>query len=798
MEIRELKPEELRNECNPEVFPFETTDDLPLKEGIIAQDRAIKAIEFGLNIKSEGFNLYISGVPGTGRNTAIIRAVKKIAEKEPVPEDTCYLYNFQKPDEPKALKLPAGKGCQFQKDVEDLIRDLEIGIQRTFTSEEYEKNKKEIVDRFEKLKEALTSELEEFAKFKGFQIEHTLTGLVVVPVYEGHTLKEEEYEKLPEEKKREIEKEQKVVYEKLYDYLRKIRELQKEIKQEIEGLDKKIVLYAVGHLIEEAKKKYTDYELIQKHLGDIQEDILKNIDELKREEEPTQLTLLEVRPPKEQILNRYRVNLLIDNSNTKGAPVIVEHSPTYYNLVGRIEYKARFGVLTTDFTMIKPGSAHKANGGYLIIQVLDLLRDYFAWDALKRIIKYGVVKIEELAERYGLVSTAGLKPEPLPINLKIILVGNPLFYHLLYIYDEDFGKLFKVKADFDILVKRSEDFLQQYAYFIASKCKEERLLPFKKGAVAEIINLSSRLISHKEKLTTRFIEIVDIMREANYWAKTEGAKFVEAEHINKAIGEKIYRSNMIEKKIQELIEENTIFIDTDGRKVGQVNGISVMELGDYTFGKPSRITASTYLGKGEIINIEREAKMSGRIHSKGILILSGYLGEKFAQDKPLALSASICFEQLYDEVEGDSASSTELYCLLSSIAEVPLRQDVAVTGSVDQKGQIQPIGAVNEKIEGFFAVCKIKGLTGKQGVMIPRANVKNLMLKEEIVQAVKEGKFHIRAVENIDEGIEILTGMEAGSFNRLINEKLGRYAQLAIKYKETEKRGGEKNASSTG
>lgn len=790
---QELGADELRRECDPSVFDFNTTDDISVQAQMIGQERALKAIDFGLNIKSEGFNLYISGIVGTGRNTAIIRAVEKIAEGEPAPDDICYLYNFQNKDEPKALKVPAGMGCAFRKDMEELIKELEQQILKAFVSEEYERHKKSILNKFEEKKSSLQQEIEEFAKFKGLTIQQTLTGFMVAPIHKGKILSDEEFEKLPKGRKKDLSKDEDEVYEKLEEALRKMANLNREIKNEIKKLDEEIGLYAIGHLIDELKKKYQQYELIITHLGDVQADILKNIDAFKKDSEPQALPFFPERSFKQEILNKYLVNLLVDNCNSKRAPVIVEHNPTYYNLIGYIEYRAQFGALLTDFTMIKAGSAHKANGGYLIVQADQLLRDYFSWDSLKKIIRYKKVKIEDAYVRYGFAPTTGLRPEPVSVDLKVIIVGNPMFYHLLYIYDEEFKKLFKVKADFDSSSKRTNELIGQYVHFIAGKVKEEKLLAFDRRAVAEIIDYSSRMIAHKDKLSARFSELIDIMREADSWARKEGAKFVEASHVKRALDEKIYRSNMIEKKIQELIEEGTIFVDTTGREVGQINGLSVIDLGDYMFGNPSRITARVYVGKGNIINIEREAKLSGKIHSKGILILSGYLGEKFAQDKPLALSASICFEQLYEEVEGDSASSTELYCLLSGLSDLPLRQDIAVTGSVDQRGKIQPIGGVNQKIEGFFDVCKAKGLTGEQGVMIPRSNVKHLMLKDEVVQAVKERRFHIYPVETIDEGIEILTGKKAGSkqkdgtypkgtVNYKVNQKLREYAKIAASF----------------
>lgn len=789
----ELKPEELRKQCDPSIFKFNRTDELSAKDKVIGQERALKAIDFGLNVEDEWFNLYVSGIQGTGRNTAILRAVQNIAKEKKIPEDICYLHNFDNPDEPKFLKISAGWGCELKHDLEEFIKDFESEIRKAFLSEDYERHRKSLIDRFEENKDTLSQELEEFVKSRSFILEQTLTGFVVAPVYKGRRLTNAQYDKLPGKEKERFKKGQEEVDNKLYENSRKMREYQRKLKSQTQELDKSVILYAIGHLIDDLKQKYNDFGLVTAHLEEIREDILKNADSFKKESEGVGVSLLGEMALKEHeaILNKYRVNLLVDNCKTKGAPVVVEQNPNYYNLVGHVEYRAQFGVLTTDFTMIKPGSLLKANGGYLIVQANQILRDYFAWDALKKAIRYKEVKIENLAEQYGFVPTTGLKPRAIPVKFKVIVVGSPLFYHLLYIYDEDFKKFFKVKIDFDTSIKKTEDFIHYYADFISIKCREEKLLPFKKEAVAKIIDHSSRIIAHKDKLTTRFLEIVDIMKEADFWARKEGKGDVAAEHVNIALEEKVYRSNMVEKKIQELFEENTLFVDADGKEIGQINGLSVLDMGDYAFGIPSRITVCTFLGKGNIVNIEREVKLSGKIHSKGVLILSGYLGEKFAQDKPLALYASICFEQHYEEVDGDSASSTELYCLFSSLSGIPLRQDIAVTGSVNQRGKIQPVGGINEKIEGFYEVCKIKGLTGKQGVIMPKENIKHLMLKDEVVGAVEKGRFHIYPIETIEEGIEILSGIETGKIQDngrypegtvfyKIDEKLAQYAKLAV------------------
>ncbi len=796
--IRELKASELKNECDPKVFKFKTTEEISEGDVIISQERALKAIDFGLNIKSEGFNLYVSGIPGTGRNTAIQNAVKSIAKKEPVPDDICYLYNFYNHDEPRALTLPAGMGGQFKDDMEELIKELETEIQKAFSGKDYEDKKKEVLSKLKETKEELSIELENYATSRGFTLQQSLTGLVVLPLKDGKPMKDKDYQKLSDEEKVELEEQQKEIHEKIYEFSRNIRNIQIKKKNEIEELDKKIAFFTMWLLIDDIKSKYKEYEIIIEHLDNVVDDILDNLNYFKKLEEGAQPGMVQLSDSQTDLMTKYKVNLLIDNCNTKGAPVIFEDNPTYHNLLGNIEHIAQMGVLSTDFTMIKSGAVHRANGGYLILQALDILKEYYAWEALKKIIKLKKAKIQNLSDIYGLISTATLKPEPVSVDLKIVIIGSSWIYHLLYIYDEEFRKLFKVKADFDTTIDKSKTMIQKYSQLIATKCSQENLLHLKSDAVAKIIDYSSRISDHKKKLTARFLDVEDLLRESSFWAKRAKAKIVEKKHVQKAMDEKVFRSNLIENMINELIEEKTIFIDVEGSVTGQINGLAVLDLGDYMFGRPSRITAKTYMGKGDIVNIEREIDLSGKIHSKGILILSSYIGDTFGQDKPLTFSASICFEQSYSEIDGDSASSTELYCLLSSLAEVPIRQDIAVTGSINQKGEIQPIGGANQKIEGFYTVCKIKGFTGTQGVIIPHSNVKHLMLNDEVIESVKKGKFHIYPIKTIDEGIEILTGIKAGkrgktgnftkdSIKFLVNEKLKHYANLMLKFGKEEK-----------
>ncbi|MCM8772851.1 MAG: AAA family ATPase [Candidatus Omnitrophica bacterium] len=803
MEKYKVNVEFLKNKCNYEILNFNTTEEVPPLEGIIGQDRAKKALEFGLKIKSKGYNIYVSGITGSGRTTSVEQAVRKIAEEGETPDDWCYVYNFTNPDMPNALRFPPGKANEFKKDMEMLVNELKIELPKTFESEVYEEHKNQIIKEFQNKRNELFEQIERSAKEAGFQIKQTPSGVVFVPVIEGQLLKEEDLEKLTDEAKNEIRKKQEMLYEELNDILRKIREYEKEAKEKLNKLEKETAQFTIAPRIKELKEKYKEFEDVCKYLDDVEKDMIENVEDFKERREIELLPGLKL-PDRESSLYRYTVNVLIDNSQTKGAPVVKETNPTAYNLCGRIEYRPHFGAMVTDFTMIKPGALHKANGGYLILQVLDVLKNYFAWETLKRALKNNEIIIEDLNEQFRLINTPTLRPQPIPLDVKVILIGHPIFYYLLYAYDEDFRKLFKVKADFSLLMDKNEEGYKNYSAFISKICKEENLRPFDKYAVGKIIEYGSRIVEDRDKLTTRFIEIADIIREANFWAEMDNSPVVQEKHVKKALEEKIYRSNLIEKRIEELIKEGTIMVDTDGEKVGQINGLSVISLGDYTFGKPSKITCNVYVGKSGVINIDREVKLAGRIHNKGFLILNNYILEKYGSQGPIAFSASICFEQLYEEIEGDSASSTEIYVLLSALANVPIKQGIAVTGSVNQKGEIQPVGGINEKIEGFYYTCKAKGLTGKQGVIIPEKNLKHLILNDEVIEAVEKGLFHIWAVKTIDEGIEILTGIPAGekredgtypegTINYLVSKRLEELTEKYLKSIKGKKNNKKKN-----
>jgi lon-related putative ATP-dependent protease len=763
-EPRELTAAELWKACDPSQFDFESTESLPEKILIIGQQRAVQAIDFGMGIASYGFNVYALGNTGTGRTTTIRTFLDRIASDEPVPSDWIYVNNFAAPNQPNAISLPPGTAVDFRHDMQELVSDLLREIPRAFESEDYEKQKEKIIREMQEQRNEQFAALEHKVNERGFTLLKTAMGLGIAPVLNGQVLTPEAYQKLDEKTQQDIERRQQLLQSEMAETMRSIRELEKATKRKLQGFDREIADFAVGHLIEDLRQKYGHLEELPAYLKAVQADIVDNVQGFKgiEEEAAEGLTAAMQASQRESMLKRYTINVIVDNSQQLGAPVIFEPNPTYGNLIGRIEHRSEFGALVTDFTMIKAGCLHRANGGYLVVEVRSLLTNSLVWDALKRSIKNRRIRTEEMGTQMQLVSTVTLEPEPIPLDVKVLLIGDPMTYYLLHEYDEDFRKLFKVQADFGTYFDRSPESCRQYAQFVAARCHEEGLLPFDRGAVARIVEYGSRLAGHQQKLSTRFGEIADVVREASYWARHRDGAQTAAGDVQKAIDQRIYRSNRAEEQIQELLDEGTLRVDVDGEAVGQVNGLSVLTLGDYTFGRPSRITVRTYTGKSGVVSLEREAKLSGRIHDKGLLTLTGYLGGKYALDAPLSLSASISFEQLYDEIEGDSASSTELYALLSSLSGLPLRQGIAVTGAVDQQGNVLPIGGANEKIEGFFETCRNRGLTGQQGVLLPEKNVVSLMLRADVRQAVEDGQFRIYPVRTIDEGIEILTGTPAG------------------------------------
>jgi lon-related putative ATP-dependent protease len=760
--VNELPLESLRKECDANVIRCKTTQELaPLRE-IIGQERAVRALKFGLGIRDQGFNIYVAGYPGTGRKTAVKNFVEEIARGEPVPPDWCYVNNFSNQYEPNAIQLPAGKGKQFQADVKNLIESSRTALPKAFESDDYAARREATIRGLEKQRKELIDKLNAKAQQEGFIIQSTPIGLLLIPVVNGKPLKEEELLSLPQKTKDLIQEKRDRLESELRNTMRQFLDMERKIREELKKLNRNIALYAIGNIVEDLIEKYKAMAEITAYLKDVQNDILDNIAQFVKRGEPQEQMPFPVPWMKEVSFRKYEVNVIVDNSDVKGALVVMDFNPTYQNLFGTTEKEAQFGALVTDFTMIRGGSLHKANSGYLIIPVEGLLRNPFSYEGLKRALRDEKIIIEEPQERFGFISTKGLKPQPIPLSIKVVLIGNPYLYQQLFTLDMEFKELFKVKAEFDTTMARTEENVKQYAAFVCTICQKENLKHLDVSGLAKLVEYSQRLAEDQQKLSTRFAEVADIIREANFYATQEKSKLVTGSHVKKAIEEKIYRSKLIQEKIQEMIQREILLIDTDAEKVGQVNGLSVMGLGDFAFGSPSRVTASVGLGREGVIDIEREAKMGGPIHTKGVLILSGYLNEKYARDKPLSLSARLVFEQNYGGVEGDSASSTELYAMLSALSGLPIKQSLAVTGSVNQKGEVQAIGGVNEKIEGFFEVCKAKGFTGHQGVMIPESNIQNLMLKEEVVDAVKAGRFHIYSVKTIDEGIEVLTGVKAG------------------------------------
>ena len=779
----QLAPEQLRRRNDAGLLPFETTADVSPLEEIIGQERAVRAIRFGLDIPSPGYNVFVAGISGTGKGSVVRRLLTKLSADEPVPDDVFYVHNFEDPDSPRVLFLRAGMGHELRDDMAELIGDLQEQVPKAFEGKEYEEQRRHTAERHQEHKQELLEKLEDVARERSFELKSTPMGFRTIPIREGKPLAQEEYEAMDEAERKDLDEQMEELEKEVRDVMAEVKVVDQAMKEQLRDLNQQVAMNVLGTLMLDLKKRYSDFAQVSDYLQEVQKDIVDNIERFREREEPV-MPIPGLRMPRQEPdFSRYEVNVVVDNSHTEGAPVVFESNPTFTNLVGRIERRAQFGALLTDFTMIRAGSLAKANGGYIVLNVEDVLRNPFVYEALKRAIRDREVHIEDLQERYGLFATQTLKPEAIPLKAKVILLGNPIWYQLLFAYDEDFAKIFKVKADFDYQTDREEDRILQLAAFIARFVGEEKLQHFDKSAVGAIVDQASRLVEDQEKLSLRFSDLTDLMRESAYWAKHEGAETVSSAHVELAVEEQEFRASLVSERVQELIEREVLLVQTDGEVVGQINGLAVHMFGNYAFGRPSKITAAVHLGRTGVVNIERRARLSHSTHDKGVLILSGFLGERFAQERPMSVAATLTFEQSYGEIAGDSASSTELYCLLSALSEVPLRQGIAVTGSVNQKGDVQAIGGVNHKIEGFFDTCKRRGLNGEHGVMIPRANVQHLMLRPDVVEAVAAGEFHVWAVEHVDEGIEILTGLPAGerddegkwtpgSVNDLVDQRL--------------------------
>lgn len=782
MKKNELSYKDLKNVCNPDTFKFETTDELDGLDSIYGQDRGIKALEFGLSVDSKGYNLYLEGPSGVGKTMYTKKYVNKVASKKKVPDDWCYIYNFDIPNEPIAVSLSAGLGKEFKSDmisfVEDILKDMKL----TFKNEDFEKQKALMQSKFEQKKGDLLEKLNKETMKSGFQVKATNNGVYMMPVIDGKALEEEEFNKLDDEIRKTFEENSAVVQDQIIEAINQIKVLEKENNTRIDEWQSNIALITINAHINPLKTKYKKNNKIVTFLDNVKTDILKNISLFIADEVKPNKQTQGTKPEDAKPWLNYRVNLFVDNSNLSGAPVIMDSNYQYHNLFGKLEYENQFGMLKTDYTMLQPGLLHKANGGYIILQASDLLANQICYDTLKKALLVKELSIENNMEQRSYMVMISLKPEPIPLNVKVLLLGDANIYHTLLSLDPEFKKLFKIKAEFEESAPRTDKNILKLANFVHSFSKKEGMLPLDKEAMAKIVEYASRLSDDKEKLSTRFNEIGEIIAESSTWARISKKKIVTADFIDKTLSERIDRVKKYDSRYLEMIKEDTLLINTTGYQVGVINGLTVMTIGDYTFGKPAKITANTYMGKSGVTNVERETEMSGPTHSKGVLILSGYLGETFAQDFPLSLTASLCFEQLYNGVDGDSASSTESYAILSSLSGIPINQSIAVTGSVNQKGRIQPIGGVNEKIEGFYQVCKTRGLNGDHGVIIPIQNVKNLHLSDEVISSVKEGKFHVYAISSLDEGIEILTGVPAGTKN-----KDGKYPAGTIKYLAYEK-----------
>ncbi len=765
-----LPPEKLYRTCNPQEFSFNTTADLEGHVTATGQERAFEAISFSMGIKHDGFNLFALGPNGTGKQTAIMHFLGNSAPQSPVPSDWCYVNNFEKPRHPKALRLPAGKACSLSRAMEQLVEALFTVLPSAFSSEEYQAQEKNIHEEFQEQQANEIGELEKKGAKEHIALIKTPAGFAFAPEKDGEVVKPEEFMMLKKKERDSIEKKIIALKTAMQSIMAQIPKSQRETQKKIKELNRNVASFAVKPLIAELRTEYTAIEEVSRYLEVLEADIIENFDQFIEKESDQKEVLPGMYPgkflQKGASFNRYRVNVIVDNSATRGAPVVYEDKPACQNLVGDIEHIAQMGTLVTDFTLIKQGALHRANGGYLLIDARRLLAEPLAYEALKKALRTRQIRIESLAQLYSLVSTVSLEPEPIPLDIKVILLGERNLYYILSDYDPDFSELFKVAADFEDELSGDLDGKLAYARIISSIVHKDNLHHFDRAAVARIVEHGSRITGDSTKLSTHMQSISDLVHEADYYATAATREIVQAEDVQHAIDAKLFRSSRIREKIREATLRNSILIDTDSEKIGQINGLAIYSPGGQRFGHPGRITARVRLGKGEVIDIEREVKMGGPIHSKGVMILSGFLGARFAYDQPLSLSASLVFEQSYSGIEGDSASSAELYALLSAISGVPVRQCFAVTGSVNQFGQVQAIGGVNEKIEGFFDLCKARGLTGKHGVLIPASNVRNLMLRNDVVMAVKEGLFAIFPVSDVDEGIEILTGIAAGELDK--------------------------------
>lgn len=799
-----LSSKELYRTCDPSLFDFQTTEELDEFEQFIGQDRAVASAHFAFGMNGSGYNLFAYGPKGTGKNSLVLGLLKEKALEKKIPCDWCYVNNFQTPHKPHAISFPPAHARLFSHAMDQLIDDLKATIPQAFEQDEYRQRRDSLDKKIEDHQEQIFSVFSEKAKRKYVGLLRTPTGFALVPLKEGKIIKQEDFSELPAEEQEQRKKTIGVLEEELTEVIVDLQKGEKSHRQSVRVLNREVTQFAVHHQIMDLRKIYDAHEGVLLYLDEVEEDVIENLQDFLPVEQPVEGTKtgvnLALQSNQTKTFVRYKVNVIIDHSciegedcdlefnHKRGAPVIEEDHPTLPNMLGRIENVTTYGTWVTDFTLIKAGALHKANGGYLILDALKILTQPFAWEALKRALNAGSIRIESAAESYGMANIMTLEPEPIPLDVKVVLLGDAHIYYMLNQIDPDFHELFKVAADFDSQMVRTDEATQNYAQFIATYSRQNHLKPIDRFAVARIVEFGSRLSEDSERLTTHMASIVDLIREADYWSEQDKKKNVTKKHVERAIEAKVYRSDRIRERILDEIQRGIIHIDTEGEVVGQINGLAVLMLDHFMFGRPARISCTVRMGHGEVVNIEREVALSGPLHSKGVLILTSFLAHRFAKNRPLSLTANLVFEQSYSGIDGDSASSTELYCLLSALADVPIKQSLAVTGSVDQYGRVQAIGGVNEKIEGFFDVCKTRKLKGPQGVLIPKDNVKHLMLREDVIKACEKGDFHIYPVETIDQGIEILTGIEAGeidendeypigSINRLVSVRLNKFTR---------------------
>lgn len=763
MPITKIEPEQLRRRCDPASFSFASTADLPCVPDIFGQPRATRAIEFGIGIDSPGFNIFVLGPYGSGRVTTIMQFLAEQAARRPMPDDWVYVHNFVEPYKPRAIRLQAGLGKALAHDMKALVQRLQTDLPRAFETEQYVQAHTAIVREFEQVRNEQLGGVDERAQQNGLALVQTPSGLLIAPVINEQVATPEALAQLPPERQAQLEAARLELEGALSNAIRVVREQDKATRARLQALDREVAAFTMGHVVDDLAQKYSSCPEVAEYLEEVRQDIIEHVQEFKGDgDEASQEAALPEPDAPQPAVGRYLVNVFVDNSNSQAAPVVVEYNPTLGNLLGRIEHDVRLAGTLTDFTMLRPGALQRANGGYLVLRAYDLLSEPDAYEALKRALSNEMAVIEDWGARTQLVSSVSLEPEPIPLDVKVLLWGSPELYYNLYRVDEDFRQLFKVRADFAADMDRTPENEMAYALFVRARCAEEGLCDFDPGGVAALVEVGSWLAEDQHKLSTRFGIVADIVREAAYWARQAGQALVTGEAVGRALAEWRYRANLAEERIRQDMLDGTLMIDTQGEVIGQVNGLTVVSRGDYDFGQPSRITARAFAGRSGLVAIEREVKMSGRIHNKGVLILQGYMGGQYAAEQPLTLSASISFEQLYSDIDGDSASSTELYALLSSLAALPLKQSLAATGSVNQRGEIQPVGGVQSKVEGFYDLCAARGLNGEQGVIIPAQNVRNLMLRPDIVQAVSQGRFHVWAICHVDEGLELLSGRPAG------------------------------------